>query len=138
MTFSTQIKEELTKIVIKDDDNKLAELAGFLISNCEVQREDKEYILKMCSENEFAIRRMYTILKSVYGIVGKSNVERPKIPGAEPLYHLKIISKTDLKTLFSESFITINEKLQIVLQDRDIVLKSRRMSKKFFKRSFLR
>jgi len=137
MTFSGQIKDELTKIVVKDDNQKLAELAGFLISNCTVQRENGEFILKMCSENEFTIRRMYTTFKTCYGIMGKSNVEKPKIPGAEILYHLKIYNKSDLKSLFDESFITLNEKLQVILLDKSIVIKDDECQKSFLRGVFL-
>ena len=105
MSFSSDVKEELTRIIIKDKGQRLAELVGFLITNCIVVREDREFILKMATENEFAIRRIYTILKTHYGIIAKSNVERPKIPGAVPLYHLKISNKSDLQTIFNESFI---------------------------------
>ena len=137
MSFSSNVKEELTRIVIKDENQRLAELVGFLITNCIVVREDKEFILKMATENEFAIRRVYTFLKTHYGIIAKSNVERPKIPGAVPLYHLKISNKTDLKTIFNESFINLNEKLQIVLNDKDIIIADDECQKAFLRGVFL-
>ena len=137
MSFSSLVKEELTKIVIKDEDQRKAELAGFMITNCIVTREEGAFILKMSTENELAIRRVYTTLKTHYGIIAKSNVERPKIPGAVPLYHLKIFDKTDLKTIFDESFININEKLQIVLNDKSIILKDDECQKCFLRGVFL-
>ncbi len=137
MSFSSLVKEELSKIPVKDEEQRIAELVGFLISNANVQRENGEFILKMCTENELAIRRIYTTFKTVYGILGKSNVERPKVPGAEPLYHLKITNKDDLKTIFNESFISINEKLQIILNDNEIVLKNEECQKSFLRGVFL-
>ena len=137
MSFSSDVKEELTRIIIKDKGQRLAELVGFLITNCIVVREDREFILKMATENEFAIRRIYTILKTHYGIIAKSNVERPKIPGAVPLYHLKISNKSDLQTIFNESFINLNEKLQIVLNDKSTILKDDDCQKAFLRGAFL-
>ncbi len=137
MTFSGQIKEELGKIAFKDESQRLAELAGFLISNCTIQRENGEFILKMCSENELAIRRIYTAFKVCYNIIGNSNIERPKILGSEPLYQLKITSKQDLKNLFDESFIGINERLQITIVNKDVVIKDDECQKSFLRGVFL-
>jgi len=137
MSFSSLVKEELTKIVIKDESQRKAELIGFLITNCVVVREDKEFILKMSTENELAIRRIYTTLKTYYGIIAKSNVERPKIPGAAPLYHLKISNKTDLKTIFDEDFININEKLQIILNNKEMIMTDDECQKSFLRGVFL-
>ncbi len=137
MSFSSTVKEELTKIPVKDEDQKIAELIGFIITNANVQRENGEFILKMCTENELAIRRTYTTFKTHYGILGKSNVERPKVFGAEPLYHLKITNKNDLQTIFNESFININEKLQIILNDKDLILKNDDTQKAFLRGVFL-
>jgi len=137
MSFSRDVKEELTKTVVKDENQKIAELAGFLITNCVVTREDGEFILKMSTENELAIRRIYTTFKTHYGIIAKSNVERPKVPGAEPLYHLKIYNKTDLKTIFDESFLNINEKLQLVLNDKNIIIENTETQRAFLRGVFL-
>ena len=137
MSFSSTVKEELTKIVVKDESQRKSELAGFMITNCIVAKENGEFILRMATENEFAIRRVYTTLKVQYGITAKSNVERPKIPGAEPLYHLKIFDKNDLKVLFNESFLNINEKLQIVLSDNSIIVQDAECQKAFLRGAFL-
>ena len=137
MSFSSDVKEELTKISIKDESQRKAELAGFMITNCIVTRENGEFILKMASENEFAIRRLYTTLKTQYDIVAKSNVERPKLPGAVPLYHLKIYRKNDLERMFNESFININEKLQIIINDKTDIIKDDECKKSFLRGIFL-
>ncbi len=137
MSFSSDVKEELTRIPLKDENQKIAELAGFLISNCIVTREDGEFILKMATENELAIRRIYNTFRSHYNIIAKSNVERPKVPGAEPLYHLKIANKNDLETIFNESFININEKLQITLNDKSVIVADDECQKAFLRGIFL-
>ena len=137
MSFSSEVKEELTKISVKDESQRIAELAGFMMTNCLVTRENGEFILKMASENEFAIRRIFSTLKQQYGIIAKSNVERPKIPGAVPLYHLKVFEKEDLKKIFNESFININEKLQIIINDKSIIIKDDECKKAFLRGIFL-
>lgn len=137
MSFSSDVKDELTRMVVRDETLRIDELIGFLITNAYITREDKDFILKMCTENELAIRRIYTTLKTHYGIIAKSNVERPKIVGTVPLYHLKVYNKNDLKLLFNEDFLNINEKLQIVLNNKDMILKDAESQRAFLRGVFL-
>ncbi len=137
MSFSTDVKAELTKIAVKDKKLSKAELIGFIITNCVVTLQDGEYILKMSTENEYAIRRTYTFLKACFDISAKSNVERPKSPNEETLYHLKITNKEDLKKIFDERFININEKLQIVLNEKDEIEQSDDCKRAFLRGVFL-
>ena len=46
MSFSSELKEELSKISNhKNECCKLAELAGYLITNCNVVKENGEFII---------------------------------------------------------------------------------------------
>ncbi len=137
MSFSTDVKAELTKITVKDKKLSKAELIGFIITNSVVTLQDGEYILKMSTENEYAIRRIYTFLKACFDIVAKSNVERPKSPNEEPLYHLKITNKDDLKKIFDEKFININEKLQITLNEKEEIEENDDCKRAFLRGVFL-
>jgi DNA-binding protein WhiA len=137
MSFSTDVKAELTKISSKGKKQSIAELIGFMITNCTVTLEDGKYILKMSTENEYAIRRVYTFLKAYFDITAKSNVERPKAPDEEPLYHLKIVNSDDIKKIFDESYININEKLQIELNDNSFVENDEECKRAFLRGVFL-
>ena len=137
MSFSTDVKAELTKMTVKDKKQSKAELIGFAITNCVVAYQDGEYILKMSTENEYAIRRVYTFLKACFDITAKSNVERPKSPHEETLYHLKVTDKEDLKKIFDDKFININEKLQIVLNDKSEIEESEDCKRAFLRGVFL-
>ena len=137
MSFSSEVKEELTKIAVKDSEQRTAELVGFMISNCVVTPEYGEYILKMSTENEYAIRRLYTFFKAQYNIVGKTNVERPKRPDVLPLYHMKISDKASLKILFEKCAININEKLQIILSDKNVITQNEECKRAFLRGIFL-
>lgn len=137
MSFSSDVKTELTKIVLKEPSQKISELMGFVLTNCTVAKENGKYILKMSSENEYTIRRVYSTFKSVFDIVSKTNVERPKKAGEQPVYHLKISNESDLKTIFNESYFNINESLQIVLNNREIIEKDEECKKSFLRGVFL-
>ena len=137
MSFSSDIKDELTKIAIKDDEQKISEFIGFMLVNAQVTREDGKFILRMNSESEFTIRRIFSILKSNYGIISKTNVERPKILGAQNVYHLKVQNADDLKRVFDEKYFNINEKLQIVLDNKEFILNNEENEKAFLRGVFL-
>ena len=137
MSFSSEIKDELTKIVNKDDDQRISEFIGFMLVNASVTRENGKFILRMNSESEYTIRRIFSILKTNYGIISKTNIERPKIPGAQSVYHLKVQDAADLKRIFDEKYFNINEKLQIVLDNKEYILNNEENEKAFLRGVFL-
>jgi len=136
MSFSSEIKEELTKVVNKDDNCKLAELAGFMVTNCIVTKENEEFVLKMSTENPSTIRRAYNAFKSFYGVIADTNIEKEKVIG-DNLYYLKISDKADLEKIFKDSFININVSLQVVIDDKDIIRKNDMSIKAFLRGVFI-
>jgi len=137
MSFSSDIKDELTKIAIKEENLKLSEFIGFMLVNAIVTRENGKFILKMSSESEYTIRRIFYILKSNYNIISKTNVEKPRIPGAQNVYHLKVQDPDDLKLIFNEKYFNLNEKLQIVLENKEFILDNEENEKAFLRGVFL-
>ena len=136
MSFSSEIKEELTKVINKDDDCKLAELAGFMITNCIVTKENNEFVLRMSTENASTIRRAYNSFKSYYGIVTNTDIEKEKNL-KENLYHLKITDKNDLEKIFKDSFININVAMQVVIDDKDVIRQNEMTVKAFLRGVFI-
>lgn len=136
MSFSSDIKEELTKVVNKEDNCKLAELAGFMITNCIITREGEEFILKMSTESSATIKRAYNFFKSFYGITTVTNIEKEKNQ-KENLYQLKISDKNDLEKIFKDSFININVALQVVIDDKDIIRQNDMTIKAFLRGVFI-
>lgn len=117
MSFSSELKEELSKISNhKNECCKLAELAGYLITNCNVVKENGEFILKMTTESSSAIRRVYNAFKNLYNIEPITNVTK-QVVDKEMLYELIVIDKTDLQKIFENSLINIDSNLQIVIDD---------------------
>ena len=83
MSFASELKEELSKISNHNNECcKLAELAGYLITNCHVAKEDGKFILKMVTESASAIRRVYNAFKNIYGIEPITNVEKAQVDGS--------------------------------------------------------
>ena len=68
MSFSSDIKEELCRVINHDDCCMMAELTGFLITNCNIVKENNEFTLRMSTENSTAIRRVYSYFKKIYEV----------------------------------------------------------------------
>ena len=117
MSFSSDLKEELSKISNhKNECCKLAELAGYLITNCNVVKENGEFILKMTTESSSAIRRVYNAFKNLYNIEPITNVTNQTVD-REMLFELVVSDKMDLQRLFQNTLINIDSNLQIIVDD---------------------
>ena len=118
MSFSSDVKEELSKISNKNKECcKLSELAGYLITNCNIARSNGDFVLKMTTESESAIRRVYNAFRSLYDVTPITNIEK-KIEGRDTLLELVVQDKSDLQKIFSNSWINIDVNLHIVI-DKD-------------------
>ena len=133
MSFSSELKEELSKISNHNNECcKLAELAGYLITNCNVVKENGEFVLKMTTENVSAIRRVYNAFKNLYGIEPITNVNKTNTENVS-LYELTVQNKKDLQRIFSNALVNIDSNLQIIVDDYGKI-----KQKDCCKRSFIR
>ncbi len=136
MSFSSELKEDLSKVNTRSSECcKLAELAGCMITNCNVVRLGNKFVIKMVTESASSIRRMYNAFKTLYGITPVTNIEKEKF-GQETtvLYELIIDNDDDLKRVFSnDTFFNIDVNLRIVMDDKGII-----KEKECCKRAFLR
>ena len=122
MSFSSDVKEELSKISNKNKECcKLSELAGYLITNCNIARNNGDFVLKMTTESESAIRRVYNAFRSLYDVTPITNIEK-KIEGRDTLLELVVQDKSDLQKIFSNSWINIDVNLHIVIMNVVCVL----------------
>lgn len=132
MSFSSDLKEELCRVISHDECCMMAELTGFLITNCNIVKENNEFTLRMSTENSTAIRRVYSYFKKIYEITPISNIEKEKT-FKDTLFQLRIVDKDDLEKIFKNSYINIDVKLQIIIDKKDLI-----REKECCRRSFLR
>jgi DNA-binding protein WhiA len=138
MSFSSEIKEELSRVSVHNNKCcQMAELAGYLITNCNITKEDNEFILKMSTENATVIRRVFNIFKSLFNITPITNIEKERIFKDNNLYQLKIIDKFDLEKIFSNSLISIDLNLQIIIDDKGIISEKECCVKSFLRGVFM-
>ena len=137
MSFSSELKEELSKISNHNNECcKMAELAGYLITNCNVVKENGEFILKMTTENSSAIKRVYNAFKKIYGIEPITNVTRETTDNGM-LFELYVSDKKDLQKIFENSLINIDANFQIVIDDKGKIKEKECCMKAFLRGVFL-
>ena len=132
MSFSSDLKEELCRVINHDECCMMAELTGFLITNCNIVKENNEFTLRMSTENSSAIRRVYTYFKKIYDVTPISNIEKEKT-FKDSLFQLRIVDKDALEDIFKNSYINIDVRLQIVIDKKEDI-----KAKECCVRSFLR
>ena len=137
MSFSSDVKEELSKISNKNKECcKLSELAGYLITNCNIARSNGDFVLKMTTESESAIRRVYNAFRSLYDVTPITNIEK-KIEGRDTLLELVVQDKSDLQKIFSNSWINIDVNLHIVIDTNNKIKDNHAYAIVNFKEGFL-
>lgn len=137
MSFSSELKEELSKISTKNKECcKLSELAGYLITNCNISRDNDEFVLKMTTESTSAIRRVYNAFRVLYDVTPVTNIDQ-KLEGKDTLLELVVSDKMDLQKIFSNSWINIDVSLQIVIDDKNQIKQNECCMRSFIRGVFM-
>lgn len=137
MSFSSEVKEELSKISNKNKECcRFSELAGYLITNCNIVRNNGEFILKITTESESAIRRVYNAFRVLYDVTPITNIEK-KIEGRDTLLELVVQDKSDLQKIFSNSSINIDVNLHIVIDSNNQIKSSECCMRSFMRGVFM-
>ena len=141
MSFSSKLKAELSKVSTHNNECcKLAELVGYLITNCNIVRTNDKFILRVITSSSSSVRRLYNAFKSLYGITPVTNIEKEnevKPEEKEVLYELIIENDEDLKKIFSNPIINIDVNIQIVIDDTERIKAKECCMKSFLRGVFL-
>lgn len=133
LSFSSEVKDELTKISNHNNECcKLAELAGYLITNCNIVRENSQFILKMTTESSSSIRRMYNAFRKLYDVTPITNIENES-----KLYELVVIDNDDLQKIFKNALVNVDVNLQIVIDDNGKIKEKECCMKSFLRGVFM-
>lgn len=140
MSFSSELKEELAKVNVHSNECcKLAELAGCIISNCNVVRIKNKFVLRMITESSSSIRRMYNAFKKLYNVTPTTNIEKEKISeGKDVVYELLVEDDDDLKKIFNDAaMFNIDVNLELVIDDNGKIKEKECCMKSFLRGVFL-
>lgn len=137
MSFSSELKEELTKVSTHNNECcKMAELAGYLITNCNIVKVNNKFVLKMVTSNSSSIRRMYSAFRRLYDVTPVTNIEKEQ-SGKESLYELLVENEDDLRKIFGNSLVNIDVNLQIIIDDNEKIKEKECCMKSFLRGVFL-
>lgn len=137
MSFSAELKEELSKVSNKNKECcKFSELAGYLVTNCNIVRENGEFLLKMTTENSSAIKRVYNAFRNLYDVTPATNIDK-KVEGKDTLFELMVSDKDALSKIFNNSWININVNLQIVIAEDNKIKENDCCMRSFMRGAFM-
>ena len=102
MSFATEVKNEISELKLSQSEN-IAELSAFIRNNGHFV-DNK---IDLYTENMITSKRLYTLIKRLYGVIPKVDTRQNTIFNKNNVYHIEIDDKVDfiLKDLsvFDES-----------------------------------
>ena len=128
MSFTTNVKNEICVLNFSNTEN-IAELSGFVRSNYKMVDNN----IELSSENAKVAKRMYLLIKSIYGI--DISLEQRKMANfsKKKLYVITISTKVD-EILNDLSVISDNEFIET---PKDYVIDSQEEKKAYLRGTFL-
>ena len=76
MSFSSNVKEELSRNETSARHCRLAELAGFLKFCGDIRQENGHYRVQIHTEMVYVAKRFYTLIKKVFNMQAKIEISR--------------------------------------------------------------
>ena len=106
MSFSGEIKEELSTVTDQSRHCRLAELAA-IISGCGqvMIDEDDAYELEIRTENVCLARKYYTLVKKLFGIQAAVILRKNEVLTKSATYHLTVEDHEDAVRILKETCI---------------------------------
>ena len=90
----------------------------------------------MTTESVSAIRRVYNAFRMLYDVTPITNIDK-KLEGKDTLLELIVSNKDDLQKIFSNSWINIDVKLQIVIDDKNQIKQNECCMRSFIRGVFM-
>ena len=117
MSFSSNVKEELSRNETSARHCRLAELAGFLKFCGEIRKEDGQYSIKIHTEMVYVAKRFYTLVKKVFGIQARIEISRNDFLKKSRNYTVSIDNHPDCVLLLKAVKLLEHEDFGLVLQN---------------------
>ena len=136
MSFSANVKNELSRIIPEDECCQLAEISGFIRMSGTIQLAGRGKMnIKLVTENPAAARKIIKLFKRYFGIHTELEISRTNMIKKHNFYRMKI--KSDMK---SEEILRETGVLRVKdgLSSIDYSLPEEIVEKRCCKRAFLR
>ena len=113
MSFTSTVKDEISKLEI-DEVTRISELSGIIQSGADISES-----ISITTENNSVARRIYTLIKDIYGISPKITVRKGYNYSKKMLYILEVKNKVNL--ILKDLGIGEDETSEFILGDSDLV-----------------
>lgn len=117
MSFSSNVKEELSRNETGARHCKIAELAGFIKFCGEVTQDGENYRVKIHTETVTVARRFYTLLKNLFKIQAKIDVSRNDFLKRSRNYTVSVDNRDDCVLLLKTVKLMEQDEFGLVLQN---------------------
>ena len=140
MSFSGEIKEELSTVTDQSRHCRLAELAA-IISGCGqvMIDEDDAYELEIRTENVCLARKYYTLVKKLFGIQAAVILRKNEVLTKSATYHLTVEDHEDAVRILKETCILDEEGFvrDVVEYSQLVLLKRECCTRAYIRGAFL-
>lgn len=99
MSFSDQVKEELTRIDLEEECCDWAELAALIKLNGSLEIKKNKFVLKIVSQKAVIARKVYSLLKEKFDFLTKIIVRRGMYLNKDNHYIIKLPPQNGVKEL---------------------------------------
>ena len=117
MSFSSNIKEELSRNETSARHCKIAEIAGFLKFGGDISLEPDNYTIQIQTETVSAAKRFYTLLKEVFDIHAKIDVRRNEFLKRSRNYTISVDKHNDCVLILKTVKLLDPREFGLVLQN---------------------
>lgn len=117
MSFSSNVKEELSRNETGARHCRIAELAGFLKFCGEVSQREGQYHVQVHTESVHVAKRFYTLVKKIFDIEVKIHIDRNDFLKKSRIYTVSIDNHPDCVLLLKAVKLLDHEDFGLVLQN---------------------
>lgn len=117
MSFSSNIKEELSRNETGARHCKIAEIAGFLRFGGNISLEPEHYKIQIQTETVSAAKRFYTLIKDVFDIHAKIDVGRNEFLKRSRNYTISVDKHKDCVLILKAVKLLDSKEFGLVLQN---------------------
>ena len=117
MSFSSNIKEELSRNETGARHCKIAEIAGFLRFGGDISLEPEHYKIQIQTETVSAAKRFYTLIKEVFDIQAKIDVGRNEFLKRSRNYTISVDKHKDCVLILKAVKLLDSKEFGLVLQN---------------------
>lgn len=132
MSFSSSVKNELSRLDISNKCCNIAEINAIMILSSIIKFDDNLNTIKINSENASVVRRIFNLFKELYGISVKIVIKRNKSSKHMHFYHVTIDNRKEVIRILKDIGVSSKTDIKKLANDDKLFQYSKNCCKKAF------